>query len=141
MSRRDFQILYVDGDSQHARAAAELLRGEHRHLLRLSESAEVRAYLRAEPPFTGRRPPDLVLLDFDMPSQEGRAILSELKADELLRRIPVVVMGGSGREDVFRAYDSFANCYLTKPKTPEDFKRVLRGLEDFWFSVAKLPRA
>jgi two-component system response regulator len=108
----------------------------------LSESADVRAYLRAEPPFTGRRRPDLVLLDFDMPSQEGRAILSELKSDDLLRRIPVVVMSGSaGREDVFRAYDAFANCYVTKPKTPEDFKRVLQGLEEFWFSVAKLPRA
>jgi CheY-like chemotaxis protein len=142
MSRRDFQILYVDADAQQARLAAELMRGGRRHVLHMSNGADVLAYLRGQLPHANRRRPDLILLDFNLPDRAGRAILTQLKSDEMLRQIPVVVMGSSrNREDVLRAYDAFANCYVAKPTTQEEFKRVLHTLQEFWFGVAKLPQA
>ena len=138
MSRRDYQILYLDADAQQARFAAESIQGGRRHLLHMSNGKEMLGYLQGG----HRRRPDLILLDFNLPDREGRAILAQLKGSEDLRRIPVVVLGPPrNRDEVLRAYDSFANCYVPKPSSPEEFKRVLHTLQEFWFGVAKLPQA
>ena len=138
MSHRDFHILYVDSGSPHASLTAELLRGRRKRLLQVSSNHEALAYLRGQSLHPERRRPDLILLN--LPGHECHAALAALKGDDSLRRIPVVVMGSSGRrEDMLRAYDCFANCYVTRPETSEDFKRVVQALEEFWFSVAKLP--
>jgi len=137
MSRRDFHILYVDAGSAHATVAIELLNGHRKRLVHVPGHAEALAYLRGH---QERRRPDLILLN--LPSQDCRGFLTELKGDESFRRIPVVVMGADrNREDVLGAYDCHANCYVTRPEALDEFKRVLAGLEEFWFGVAKLPGA
>ncbi len=84
--------------------------------------------------------PDMILLDFNLPRKDGREVLAEIKADENLRRIPVVVMTTSrAEEDVLKAYDLHANCYITKPIDLEQFLGVVKAIEDFWLSIVKLP--
>ena len=139
MSRRDFHVLYVDAGSDHATVAIEVLNGHRKRLVHVPGQVEALAYLHGHGgTHHGRRRPDLILLN--LPSPECRGFLTELKGDESFRRIPVVVMGADkNREDVLRAYDCHANCYVTRPETLEEFKKVLAGLEEFWFGVAKLP--
>lgn len=85
--------------------------------------------------------PDLILLDLNLPKMDGRAVLKEIKEDPNLRRIPVVVLTTSeASEDIVRTYDLHANSYITKPVDFEQFIKVVRTIEDFWFSVVKLPQ-
>ena len=86
--------------------------------------------------------PDLVLLDLNLPGKDGREVLAEMKADESLRRIPVVVLTSSrAEEDVVRTYDLQASAYVTKPVDLAGFSRIVRGIEGFWFSVVRFPPA
>jgi two-component system, chemotaxis family, response regulator Rcp1 len=84
--------------------------------------------------------PDLVLLDLNLPRKDGREVLAEMKADPALRRIPVVVLTSSqAEEDVVRSYDLQANAYVIKPVDLAGFGRIVKGIEDFWFSVVRFP--
>jgi two-component system, chemotaxis family, response regulator Rcp1 len=84
--------------------------------------------------------PDLVLLDLNLPKKDGREVLAEIKSDPDLRRIPVVVLTTSrAEEDVIRAYDLHANCYITKPVDFDQFMTVVKTIEGFWLTVVKLP--
>jgi CheY-like chemotaxis protein len=84
--------------------------------------------------------PDLILLDLNLPRMDGREFLAELKANEALRRIPVVVLTSSqAEEDVLRAYELQASAYVTKPVDLAGFAKIVRGLENFWFSVVCFP--
>jgi CheY-like chemotaxis protein len=85
--------------------------------------------------------PDLILLDLNLPGRSGREVLADIKADENLRRIPVVVLTSSQAEqDIVESYNLNANCYVTKPVDLDQFMRVVRSIEDFWLTVVKLPR-
>lgn len=84
--------------------------------------------------------PDLILLDLNLPKKGGIEVLSEIKSDPELRRVPVVMLTTSDDEvDVLESYDRHANSYITKPIDFEQFSQVVRTLEDFWFSVVRLP--
>jgi two-component system response regulator len=84
--------------------------------------------------------PDLILLDLNLPKKDGRRVLEEIKADETLKHIPVVVLTTSrSDEDVYRAYNLHANCYICKPVDFEQFIRIVSSLEEFWFTMVKLP--
>ena len=84
--------------------------------------------------------PDLILLDLNLPRKDGREVLAELKSDANFRRIPVVVLTTSqSDEDVLRAYNLNANCYVSKPVDLDQFIKVVRGIEDFWLTIVKLP--
>ena len=84
--------------------------------------------------------PDLILLDLNLPRKDGREVLAEIKADDTLKRIPVVVLTTSkAEEDIFKAYGLHANCYVTKPVDFERFSDVVRAIETFWFTVVSLP--
>ena len=84
--------------------------------------------------------PDLVLLDLNLPRKDGREVLSELKADEGLKHLPVVVLTTSRAEhDVLKSYRLHANCYITKPVDFDEFVNIVRTLEDFWFTLVDLP--
>lgn len=84
--------------------------------------------------------PDLVLLDLNLPKKDGREVLAEIKADENLKRIPVVVLTTSqADEDVGRTYDLHANCYIAKPVDFDRFIQVVRSIDSFWLTVVKLP--
>jgi len=84
--------------------------------------------------------PDLVLLDLNLPKKDGREVLAEIKADPSLKAIPVVVLTTSkAEEDISRAYQSHANCFITKPVGFANFNEVMRSIERYWFAVATLP--
>jgi chemotaxis family two-component system response regulator Rcp1 len=84
--------------------------------------------------------PDLILLDLNLPKKDGREILTELKNNPDLRSIPVVILTTSqAEEDVLRSYDCGANCFIVKPVDLEQFTSTIRSIEDFWFSIVKLP--
>ena len=138
MNTACIQVLYADADMRRAEFAAGLLRGQSRVVTHFSSGQQLLSYLRdREEP---RRRPSLILMDHELPGQGGRELLIELKRDDALRSIPVVVMHAPGsRDDVRTAYDCHANCCISRPASADEFQRVLRSLEEFWFTVAKLP--
>ena len=100
------------------------------------------AFLRREPPHEAARRPDLVLLDLNMPRMDGREVLRELKQDERLRSIPVIVLTTSGaHEDIAEAYARGANAYVRKPVHFDDFIAAMQAIEAFWMATATLPDA
>ena len=84
--------------------------------------------------------PDLVLLDLNLPRKDGREVLEEIKTDDSLKRIPVVILTTSrAEEDILKSYDLHANCYVTKPIDLEQFLHIVKAIEDFWLSIVILP--
>ena len=85
--------------------------------------------------------PDLILLDLNLPKKDGREVLEEIKSDKDLKHIPVVILTTSkAEEDIYKAYDLHANCYITKPVDLDQFIAVIKSIKDFWFSIVKLPK-
>ena len=112
----------------------------HNHLHAVQDGVEALQFLRREPPYENVPTPDLILLDLNLPRKDGREVLSEIKADGELRRIPVVVLTTSkAEEDVLRSYDLHANAYVTKPIGGNEFMDAIRSIGDHWFSVVRLP--
>ncbi|MCK9896658.1 response regulator [Frankia sp. AgB32] len=110
------------------------------HLNVVSDGVEALAYLRGEGQYAGATRPDLILLDLNLPRRDGREVLREVKGDERLRRIPIVVLTTSeAEEDVLRSYDLHANAYITKPVDFERFVAVVRHIDEFFVTVARLP--
>ena len=142
MSARAIHILLVEDNAGDARLVREAFRQastrcELSHVLNGVEALE---FLRKAGPHAGAARPDLILLDLNLPRKDGREVLAEIKADTTLRRIPVVVLTTSqAQEDILRAYDLHANCYVSKPGDLDEFIRTMRCLDEFWLSVARLP--
>ena len=91
-------------------------------------------------PYADAPRPDLVLLDLNLPKKDGREVLAEVKANPQLRSIPVVILTtSSAEEDILKSYHAYANCYITKPVDLGRFMTVVRSLQDFWFTLVKLP--
>ncbi len=106
----------------------------------VSDGVEALSFLRAEGEFRDAPRPDLILLDLNLPRKDGRDVLAEVKTDEALRRIPVVVLTTSeAEEDVMRSYDLHANAYITKPVDFDRFVDVVRHIDEFFVSVVRLP--
>jgi CheY-like chemotaxis protein len=106
----------------------------------VSDGEEALAYLRRQGRFGDAVRPDLVLLDLNLPRRDGREVLAEIKNDEDLHQIPVVVLTtSSAEEDVLRSYQLHANAYVTKPVDFDRFISVVRRIDDFFVSVVKLP--
>jgi CheY-like chemotaxis protein len=137
-----FEILLVEDNPGDARLAQEALK-EGRMTSRLKvvvDGVEAMSFLRREGQYQGSPRPNLILLDLNLPRKDGRQVLAELKADEDLRRIPVVVLTTSQAEqDIMRSYDLHANCYITKPVDLDRFISVVRSIEEYWCSVVTLP--
>jgi len=107
----------------------------------VSDGVAALQYLRREGEFADAPRPDLVLLDLNLPRMDGREVLAEMKSDEELRKIPVVVLTTSeAEEDVLRSYSLHANAYVTKPVDFARFIEVVRQIDDFFVSVVRLPR-
>ena len=105
-----------------------------------SDGEDALLFLRQEGPHEAAPRPDLVLLDLNLPRRDGREVLAEIKADERLRTIPVVVLTTSeAEEDVLRSYALHANAYVTKPVDFEQFLRVVQQIDDFFLTVVQLP--
>jgi chemotaxis family two-component system response regulator Rcp1 len=134
--------LLVEDNPGDVRLIQEALRDgkvwNNPHVVTDGEAALDFVYRR--PPFTDAPRPDMVLLDLNLPKKDGREVLAVIKGDPDLKRIPVVVLTTSKEEeDVHRAYNLAANCYVTKPVEFDEFMKVIRAIEDFWLTIVALP--
>ena len=112
----------------------------HNRLDVVSDGSEALAYLRREGEYADAPRPDLILLDLNLPRRDGREVLAEVKADESLRHIPVIVLTTSqADEDVLRSYQLHANAYVTKPVDFDGFIEAIRQIDHFFVSVVQLP--
>ncbi|BAU08784.1 two-component response regulator [Fischerella sp. NIES-3754] len=106
----------------------------------VEDGVEAIAFLRREGKYANVPHPDIVLLDLNLPKKDGREVLAEIKADDKLKRIPVVVLTTSqAEEDVLKVYNLSANCYITKPVDFDQFVKIVQSIENFWFTIVKLP--
>jgi CheY-like chemotaxis protein len=106
----------------------------------VKDGTEALAFLRNKGKYKNAVRPDLILLDLNLPMKNGQEVLSDIKKDDKLKRIPVVVLTTSSRdEDIRKSYDLHANCYITKPLNMDQFISVVNSIDDFWFSIVKLP--
>lgn len=139
---RPVEILLVEDNPGDVRLAQEaILESKLHNQLRVArDGEEAIRFLRQEGEFADAPRPDLILLDLNLPRMDGREVLAEIKKDPELRRIPVVVLTTSkAEEDILRAYDLHANCYVTKPIDFDRFVEMVQGIQDFWFSIVQLP--
>jgi CheY-like chemotaxis protein len=106
----------------------------------VEDGVEAMRFLRRQEKYEAAPRPDLIMLDLNLPRKNGQEVLAEIKGDGDLRPIPVVVLTSSkAEEDVSRAYQAHANCYITKPVGFKNFTEVVRSIENFWFTVVSLP--
>ena len=136
------EVLLVEDDPGDVLMTKEAF-NEHKVRNRLnvvSDGAEALAYLRREGPYADAVRPDLVLLDLNLPRRDGREVLAEIKNDETLHQIPVVVLTTSeAEEDILCSYQLHANAYVTKPVDFDRFINVIRQIDEFFVTVVKLP--
>ena len=135
-------ILLVEDNPGDVRLTLEALKeAKVRNTLHVvHDGMEAMNFLRKAGGFSDSPSPDLVLLDLNLPLKDGRQVLEEIKNDESLKRIPVVVLTTSkAEEDIMKSYNLYANCYITKPVDLDQFIEVVRSIEDFWLTIVRLP--
>ena len=136
------EILLVEDNPGDVRLTKEALVESkiYNNLNVTTDGVEAMEYLKAEGEFQDRVLPDLILLDLNLPKKDGREVLAEIKQDDELKRIPVVILTTSQAEaDILKSYDLHANCYINKPVDLDQFITVVRAIEDFWMTIVKLP--
>jgi CheY-like chemotaxis protein len=112
----------------------------HNTLSVVGDGEAAMAFLRRQGKYAGAPRPDLVLLDLNLPKKDGRDVLAEIKSDDDLKRIPVVILTTSrDEEDILKTYNLHANCFITKPIDLNAFIKVVQAIEDFWLTIVKLP--
>jgi chemotaxis family two-component system response regulator Rcp1 len=142
-SGKPIDILLVEDNPGDARLTFEALKESkvNNRLNVVEDGVDALAFLRREGKFSDSPRPDLILLDLNLPKKDGREVLADIKANESLKRIPVVILTTSkAEEDILKTYDLHANCYITKPVDLNQFVRVVQIIEDFWFTIVKLPQ-
>jgi CheY-like chemotaxis protein len=138
------EILLVEDNPGDVRLTREALKeakvGNNLHVV--EDGVAAMSFLRREAEFSEVPRPDLILLDLNLPKKDGREVLEEIKADNSLKTIPVVVLTTShAEEDIVRSYDLHANCYVTKPVDLDQFIHIVKSIEDFWLTIVRLPPA
>ena len=139
---KPIEILLVEDSAGDVRLVQENLKeAKVRNTLNVvGDGIEAMAYLRKEGKYKDASRPDLVLLDLNLPKKDGRQVLTEIKSDEDLKCIPVVVLTISkAEEDIIKSYTLHANAYISKPVDLNQFLKVVKAIEDFWLTVVKLP--
>ncbi|MDR7376146.1 CheY-like chemotaxis protein [Rhodoferax ferrireducens] len=139
---RPIEILMVEDNPGDVRLTQEALKdAKILNTLRVVEDgAAALDYLHRRGDYANAPRPDLILLDLNLPKKNGREVLEDIKGDENLKLIPVVILTTShAEEDVVRAYSLHANCYITKPVDFTQFTKIVRTIEDFWLSIVTLP--
>ncbi|MBF0345022.1 MAG: response regulator [Nitrospirae bacterium] len=139
---KEVEILLVEDDkgdvkmTQYGLAAAKLLV----NLSVVDDGEKAINFLRKASPYVDAPTPDLILLDLNLPKKDGREVLKEIKFDSNLKIIPVCVLTTSDSDfDILNCYEYGANCYITKPIKFEDFSKVIKALNEFWFTIVKIP--
>lgn len=139
---RPIEILLVEDNPADVRLTQEALKEEKvfSHLHVVNDGVEAMAFLRREGKHAKEVRPDLILLDLNLPRKDGRQVLEEIKQDEDLKVIPVVILTASkAEEDIIKSYRLHANCYITKPVDLNQFIKVAKSIQDFWITIVKLP--
>lgn len=137
------EILLVEDNPGDIRLTVEVLKDAKvcNRLSVATDGLEALQFLRREGKHREAPRPDLILLDLNLPRRDGRELLADIKDDPELRSIPVVVLTTSHAEqDILKSYELHANCYITKPVDLDQFARVVQSIEEFWFSIVKLPK-
>ena len=135
-------ILLVEhkpGDADLSREA--LYNSKFTNELHIAEDGvKAMAFLRQEKGFENAPRPDLIFLDLNLPKKDGREVLEEIKTDQNLKTIPVVILTTSeADEDILKSYELHANCYITKPLDLKQFFKVVKSIKEFWLSIVVLP--
>jgi chemotaxis family two-component system response regulator Rcp1 len=139
---RPIEVLLVEDNPGDIRLTQEAFK-ENKMLNNLSvvkDGLEAMAFLRREGQYSDAPAPDLILLDLNLPKKDGRQVLAEIKSDDNLKCIPVVILTTSDAdEDILKSYELHANCYIKKPVDIEQFFDVVKSIEDFWVAIVILP--
>jgi two-component system, chemotaxis family, response regulator Rcp1 len=136
------EILLVEDNLGDARLTREALKeGKvYNNLHWTKDGVEALEFLHKQGKYKDASRPDIILLDLNLPKKDGREVLEEIKADDRLKCIPVVILTTSrAEEDVLRTYQLHANCYVTKPVDLEQFIKVVKSIDNFWLTVVTLP--
>jgi len=139
---RTVEILIVEDNAGDVRLAREGLTEWKlfNNLHVADDGVKALQFLRREGDYAAAPRPDLIMLDLNLPRKDGREVLKEIKEDEDLKSIPVVILTTSkAEEDTLKSYALHANCYVTNPLATEQFITVVQAIENFWFSIVKLP--
>lgn len=139
---RPIEILLVEDNPGDVRLTREALKDAKvaNTLHVVEDGVSAIDFLHRNPPFLEAPRPDLILLDLNLPRKNGREVLAEIKADSRFKAIPVVILTTSqAEEDVLRAYNLHANCYITKPVDFTQFTTIVKTIEDFWLTIVTLP--
>jgi chemotaxis family two-component system response regulator Rcp1 len=139
---KNIEILLVEDNPADIRLAQEAFKDAkvHNILYTVGDGVEAMAFLRRQGKYADVGRPDLILLDLNLPKKDGREVLAEIKTDEHLKLIPVVILTVSkDEEDILKTYNLHANCYITKPIDFEQFMKVVKSIEEFWLTIVKLP--
>jgi len=135
-------ILIVEDNKGDARLIREVLNETKifNSLFIVNDGVEAMDFLTKKGKYENVPKPDLIILDLNLPKKDGREVLAEIKDNDELKRIPVVIMTISqAEEDILKSYDLHANCYVTKPIDLNQFIKVIKSIEEFWFTIVKLP--
>ncbi len=138
-------ILLVEDNPADARLTFEALKdgklANYKQVHHVTDGEQAINFLTKQPPYEAANRPDLVLLDINMPKVNGMEVLKYIREHDTLSGLPVVMLTTSqSEEDIIRSYDLHANCYVSKPVDFQTFVDVVGKIEDFWFSVVKLPK-
>jgi two-component system, chemotaxis family, response regulator Rcp1 len=139
---RIIEVLLVDDNPADADLTSEVLarNGCHIHIHAVTDGVEAIEFLCREGKYANALPPDFVILDLSLPKKDGRAVLAEIKANPLLRKIPIAIFSTSeAPQDIVQSYELGANCYVRKPGNLQDFISAVRSIGEFWFGLARLP--
>ena len=135
-------VLLVEDSPGDVRLTQEALREANRaiHLHVAVDGVEALAFLKREGRYLRAPRPDLILLDLNLPKMDGREVLAQIKASDALRTIPTIILTTSEAEaDIMKSYQLRANCFLSKPVELEAFESLVKSINDFWLTKAKLP--
>ena len=143
MNGKPIEILLAEDNPGDARLTLEGFKDAKvkNKITVVEDGVEVMTFLRQQGKYANVALPDLILLDLNMPKKDGREVLAEIKADEKLRHIPVLVFTvSSADQDILAAYNLQASAFITKPIDLDEFITVVKSLEEFWLTVVKLPK-
>jgi CheY-like chemotaxis protein len=137
---RTTEILLVDDNPADTDLTSEVLARSGCASHSVIDGVEAIAFLRREGKYANAILPDFVMLDLNLPKKDGRAVLAEVKADPVLRKIPIAIFSTSeAPQDIVRSYELGANCYVSKPGNLRDFISAVTAIGEFWFRLAHLP--
>ena len=139
---RPIEILLVEDSPSDTELTVEALKDfkVRNHVSIVEDGVQAMQFLRRQDPYAGVPRPDLIMLDLNLPRKDGREVLADIKGDDHLKTIPIVVLTTSHAEqDILRAYQLNANCYINKPVDFNQFLEVVRCIESFWLYVVTLP--